>query len=202
MNDNNLIWEKYINEDYNRNCTISIDIQPEYQNYCNKIMNNFVNFLNTYKGDVYYFYNGSDLGIQDNPNSISHWLLEHGVEEEALNKIIFKEKTYGFFRNFMDLGMDRNDIIKIIRYMVMNQIYDSRDIEEENWISILGDNYKRFERIINSDSINLPDISIGHLKTLSGCYLIGGGKDQCLSEFRFLLEAFNIKYKLINSLIY
>jgi hypothetical protein len=37
MNDEQLIWEKYINEDYNRNCTISIDIQPEYQNYCNKI---------------------------------------------------------------------------------------------------------------------------------------------------------------------
>jgi hypothetical protein len=32
--------------------------------------------------------------------------------------------------------------------------------------------------------------------------LCGGGKDECLSEFRFLLEAFNIRYKLIDKLIY
>lgn len=202
MNDRELIWERYINEAYNRDCIICIDIQPAYESHAKKIMNNFVNFLNSYKGEIYYFYNGSDVGIDDNSYSISEWLMEYGVEEEVLNKIIFKEKYYAFFRNFMDQGMDRHEIIKIIRYMVMNRINDSRDIEEEQWKNILGKEYNNYEYIINSDNIHIPDISIGHLKTLNGCYLAGGGRDECLSEFRFLLEAFNIKYKLIKSLIY
>lgn len=181
---------------------ISIDIQPAYEKWCSKIMNNFVNFLNSHKGEVYYFYNGSEVGIDDNDESIRYWLMEYGVNEDVLDRISFKEKGYAFFRNFMDGGMNRHELIKVIRYMVMNRINDSRDIDEDKWKDILGDKYEEFSDLVISDNIYLPDISIGHLKSLGGCYLCGGGKDECLSEFRFLLESFNIRYKLIDSLIY
>jgi hypothetical protein len=181
---------------------ISIDIQPAYEKYCSHIMTKFVNFLNSHRGEVYYFYNGSDVGIDDTAESIKYWLLEYGVNEDVIDKISFKEKTYAFFRNFMDSGMDRKEIISIIRYMVTNRLTDSRDIEDDKWKEILGNKYDEFYDLVNTDNIYLPDISFRHLKELSGCYLCGGGKDECLSEFRFLLESFNIRYTLIKSLIY
>lgn len=203
MNDSELIFEKFLLVESPTTPLISIDIQPAYERYCSRIMRNFVNFLNTHKGDVYFYYNGSDVGIDDNPESITYWLMEHGVNEEVFDRIIFREKYYAFFRNFMDAGMDRHELIKIIRYMVINGITDSRDVDEEKWQEILGNKFNEFENLLTGgDNIHLPDISIKELKTLSGCYLCGGGKDECLSEFRFLLESFNIKYTLIKSLIY
>jgi len=98
--------------------------------------------------------------------------------------------------------MDRRDIIKAIRYMVQNRITDSREIEDETWATVFGNSWGNVENIVTSDCIYMPDINIGELKSLGGCYLGGGGKDECLSEFRFLLESFNIKYTLVSNLVY
>lgn len=214
-----MVFDVFINSNMDKDCAgilhnyllvesrnrplISIDIQPFYAKYLNSILGRFVDFLNNHKGDVYYFYNGSEMGIEDDDSSISFWLLENGLNEDVLERIKFRPKEYSFFRNFMDAGMDRHELIKIIRYMVMNRIYDSRNIEEDQWKEILGNLYDRWSRVVLSDdNISIPDISIAELKQLSGCYLCGGGKHECLSEFKFLLEAFNIKYRLIESLIY
>lgn len=182
---------------------ISIDIQPYYGKYVDRILGKFVNFLNKHGGDIYYFYNGMDVGIEDTGRSISEWLYENGVREDVLDRIKYREKAYSFFRNFMDAGMDRHEMIKIIRYMVINRIGDSRDIDEDSWKGLLGNLYKDWSNLVLSeDGIMIPDISISALKKASGCYLCGGGRDECLSEFRLILESFNIKYRLISSLIY
>lgn len=101
------------------------------------------------------------------------------------------------------MGMDRRNLIKAIRHLVMTRNNDSRKIEPEEWATVFGDEWNDVESIVTSnDSINLPDISIPELKKLNGCYLCGGAQEECLSEFRFLLEAFNIRYRLIDKLIY
>ena len=51
-------------------------------------------------------------------------------------------------------------------------------------------------------NIYLPDISIADLKTLSGSLLGGGGQHECLKEMQLLMNAFNIKYKLVQDWIY
>ena len=192
-----------LSESNNSTALISIDMQPLYAKYIENAMNieEYIDFLNNFKGPIIIFYNGPDIG-GDDAYTIKEWYLEQGLDEDVIDKIIWKEKVYAFFRNWMDNGMERNYLIKAIRYMVMNRINDSREIDRNTWLNIFDGNEEYADMASTEDSINLPDISIGELKKYSGCYLCGGGKDECLSEFRFLLEAFNIRYTLLKDFVY
>ena len=53
-----------------------------------------------------------------------------------------------------------------------------------------------------SDPIHVNWVSIGKLKQYAGAYVVGGGRNECLCEIRILMNAFNIRAKLIDSLIY
>jgi hypothetical protein len=182
---------------------IIIDVQPAYDKFCSSIMADLASFLNSAKGSITCFFNGPDVGVEDSIQSVAYYYSEHGVNEEVIERIDFKEKSYAFFRNWMDAGMDRKHLIKAIRFMVMERIVDSRDVSSDQWKELFGEDYEELSSVIESeDNINLPDISLSALKSLGGCYLCGGAKDECLSEFRFLLESFNIPYKLVSSLIY
>lgn len=44
--------------------------------------------------------------------------------------------------------------------------------------------------------------SVAQLKRFNGAYLVGGGRNECLREVELLMNAFNIKYKRIDSLVY
>lgn len=180
---------------------IIIDVQPTYAKFCDKIVDPLCDFLNKRKGPVFLFYNGPDVGC-DEEYQVVEYFQEHGLSEEKLQDCIFKEKTYAFFRNWMDAGMERSDLKKAIRYMVVNRVNDSRDVPIEDWQKLFGDNWENVADIVDSDSINIPDINFAELKRISGCYLMGGKDVECLSEFRFILETFNIKYTLVTAFIY
>lgn len=184
--------------------TVVVDVQPSYNKFCGRIVDGLCDFLNSRKGPIHIFYNGESMGFDDNEQSITEYYMEHGLNEEATYNMKFIDKGYAFFRNWMDKGMDRNDLIIAIRHMVMKRINDSREISTEEWKEVYGDRWHVVEDIIgySDDMITLPDISIGELKKYNGCYLCGGGKDECLSEFRLILESFNIKYKLIKDFTY
>jgi hypothetical protein len=44
--------------------------------------------------------------------------------------------------------------------------------------------------------------SVAQLKRFNGAYLVGGGREECLREVELLMNAFNIRYKRIDSLVY
>lgn len=94
-------------------------------------MNDYVKFLNNFKGPIIIFWNGEDLGMEPK-DDLYYFLLEYGVDEEVLDRIIWKEKVYAFFRNWMDMGMNRNHLIKAIRHMVMTRNNDSRKFQMKN----------------------------------------------------------------------
>jgi len=99
----------------------------------------------------------------------------------------------------MDEGADEGFIKKAIRYMMSKKVYDSREIEIEEWKEQFPDDWQdSFEY----DSINLPDIPLNILKKWSGSYIIGGGKNECLKEVQILMSVFNIKYKEVRKFIY
>lgn len=165
-------------------------------------MRNYVTLLNSFTGPIIVFWNGPELGMEGK-EEMQSFLLEWGVNEEVIEGINWKDKSYAFFRGWMDQGIERRHLIKALRHLVLSKHYDSRDIEDEEWKKIYGDDWEEVSRVVtSSDGIYLPNISISELKKFSGCYLCGGGEHECLSEFRLLLEAFNIKYKLLSRLIY
>jgi len=152
------------------------------------------------------FYNGpSTVGV-DKEEDIIDWLVEYSnseISDEIFNKLIrqtkWVDKGYGFFRGWMDAGIDESILKQAIKYMASKKIYDSRDIEEKEWIK----NILELERIDFNDMIFFPpDIRIDKLKKWSGSYLVGGGENECLAEVKILMDAFNIRYKIVRKFIF
>ena len=190
-------FNQYITEKRTNNVII-VDIQPEYSGYI-RFMDKFTSFLNNQRR-ILCFYNGSDVGSNDKEIDIIEYFIDNGLDEnKAYKDIKYIEKGYGFFRGWMDGGVDPGTIKKAIRFMVSKKVNDSRDISREEWTKKLGDiwSYASYD-----DPIYLPDIRINELKRWSGSYLCGGGKDECLKEIQILFSVFNIKYILVKEFIY
>jgi len=172
---------------------IIIDIQPLYQRSIYFSLPEFVEHISKYD-DILYYYVGESLE-GDTEQEIIWWLIENGINENIINKIHFIDKSYAFFRCWMDTGVDHDDIIETVRYMINSDINDSRDIDIE-----LND---CFDFINNTaDCINLPDICLNQVKQFNNAEVIGGGRYECLAEMEILFEALNINYNLNDFFIY
>ena len=55
---------------------------------------------------------------------------------------------------------------------------------------------------MNDDPMIVGWTSVAQLKRFNGAYIVGGGRNECLREIELLMNAFNIKYKRIDSLVY
>ena len=203
-------YEKVLNEKFKNIPLICIDIQPIYNEHCKKIMSNFALFLNEYQGDIICYFNLKDETYTndtryDNVENIKEYYRKNGIKDEIISKIIFKDKQYGFFSGWMDeysVSGNRKNIIKAIRYMVLNKLKSSKEISKEEWIkNVFKDNNEYIRNMLQRE-LKIPNISISELKALDGCFLCGGHYTRCLREFELLLSAFNIKYTEIKKLLW
>ena len=55
---------------------------------------------------------------------------------------------------------------------------------------------------MGDDPLIVNWVSVGQLRKFNGAYIMGGGRNECLREVELLMNAFNIKYKRIDSLVY
>jgi len=192
------------------NSLILVDFQPAYSpdhqgadsdgfGY-NEAMQQAIQYINKKKPNVTVFYNGQDVGIEDTKNEVMWHYIEQGLDEDLTHLFTFKEKSYAWLRQWMDEGVDDSMTIRVIRYLVTNNLNDSREIEDEAWLKLVGEDFEYYDN--REMNIYLPDISIGDLKALSGSLMGGGGRHECLRELELLMNAFNIKYKLVNDWTY
>lgn len=184
------------------NSLILVDFQPDYASAYDydDAIGQAIAYINKKQPSVTAFFNGADVGSDDTPDEVMWHYMEHGLNEDLAHLFTFKEKSFAWLRQWMDTGIDHALIIKVIRYIVMNDLRDSREIEDEAWLKLVGEDFEYYDdREMN---IYLPDINIATLKTLSGSLLGGGGKHECLKELQLLMNAFNIKYKLVSDWIY
>lgn len=175
---------------------VVVDVQPAYHAtwYAQKI----ITFLEKQKGDIVAFYNSEEFSNDTHDEVVIFW-EENGATNELLERITWSEKSYGFLRSWMDEGVSDRIIIKVIRYMVTNNLNDSRDIEDLQ--ELIGTN--NYNSWMEDDPIYVPnEVSLAKLKSLSPFYLCGGSRSECLREIQLLCNAFNIKHKTIDSLIY
>jgi hypothetical protein len=208
---------------------IVVDVQPEYAYYGNNAntCENIVKFVTAQKSQVLMFVNAEDSGVsvdtretinqywEDVANEYNNEEDRYDYDEEYIdhesiidwNRFTIVDKGFGYLRGWMDQGVSDKSIIKTIRAMYMQKVSDSRmlyngeDSESyyEDMTTLLGREYT--ERL-RSDAISVEWISVAQLKRFNGAYLVGGGRDECLKEVTLLMSAFNIKYKLIDRLVY
>ena len=193
---------------------IVVDVQPEYcpmSDVCEKI----ISFVNKQTGPVLMFVNAEDSGLtSDTIDSIKLYWEEIVTElsgdyedESPINWDRFEivDKGYGYFRSWMDSGIDSRIIIATIRELYSQRKSDSRylvfpdDVKEMTTIqSEIQDAIEE----MGDDPLIVNWISVGQLRKFNGAYIMGGGRDECLREVELLINAFNIKYKRIDSLVY
>ncbi len=163
-----------------------IDVQPEYHQYCHHMVPKLIRKLNETHQRVIYYY----VDFKDTEEDVVAYLLENGLDEDALDKIEFHPKSYGFFRDWMDEGVNKDDIVSAIKVMREEKVphSDMCSLHQE-WCDE-----------ISSGLIYIEDFP--PLNENDSFEVVGGGLGECLSEMIIYLEAHDKDYALNPHLTY
>jgi len=189
---------------------ISIDIQPEYQNYLSFSLDGYIDFLNKNydnMNSLTFLYNGNDTLGMSTEAEYKVWLLENGLDDSVVDSARFYDKGYAFFRSCMDSGHDEEEIVNLVKYMINHGINDSRDIDEEMWngfMSEYGYDVSDVRDFLEpaQDCINIPDL-MDFLQRYGGKLVIcGGGINECFKEVEIALTALGKNYNVLTEFTY
>jgi len=188
---------------------ISVDIQPAYQDGFTFDIYSFTQFLNENYNQMRlltFLFNGPDLGFPDE-NEYRRWLIENGLNEDIVNSATFYDKGYAFFRYCMDEGIDDDELVNLIKYMISHNINDSREIDDEMWNGFMREydyNQSDIRDLLEvaDDMINIPDL-MEFLQRFGGkIVLCGGGINECLKEVELALMAQDKNYNILTKYSY
>jgi len=188
---------------------IVVDVQPEYSGMNdgdeNSVFTEIINFVNQQTGPVLMFVNAEDQGLSgDTIQSIKEYWDDSGFAPENWRRVQIADKGYGYLRSWMDHGIEPATIIATIRELYQQKKTDSRELQfpASNRRTPQQSLIMGAMQEMEDDPISVNWTSIAQLKRFSGAYIVGGARDQCLREVELLMNAFNIRYKRIDSLIY
>jgi hypothetical protein len=200
---------RIIKEEYLQGKTIiNVDIQPEYKNYISFNLSKWIQFLNqnATNNRIIFLYNGEDTLGMISENDYKYFLLELGLDEDVLDNAIFYDKGYAFFRYCMDNSIDEDNIVDLVKFMIQNNINDSRDIDEDMWNNYMKQTNHSQEDVREllenaGDMINIPDL-MDFLKNYSNIVLLGGGINECLKEVEIALLSLNKNFNILKQFTY
>ena len=180
---------------------VVVDIQPAYEDSCVNIIYDIVERINSSDKPVFFFFVGRDMDC-DSKSDVIGYLLENGIDENKLNEIRFIEKDYGFFRTWLDNGIPHDTILKTIIHMNENQITDTKDFTEEDWVKTVGDKYSQLA--YTNEYFGLPSFNQKMFKDTSvdNFELVGGGRYECLLEIDLFLKGLGKNTVINESLCY
>jgi len=203
-----IVRESLIKESYGSKNLIVVDIQPEYGNHFSHWLSDFIEFINENHNNfnsITFLFNGPDLGFLDTNEYISWLVYDNGLDMDIVNNIKFVPKYYAFFRYLIDSGVDDEDIVDIISFMVDNEINDSREISEDMWDNYMhqygNEEIRELLEGDEGDSINIPDV-YEEIKDINNVLLCGGALNECLKEIILIFDSLNTPYELLNNYIY
>jgi hypothetical protein len=209
---------------------ICVDVQPEYSGMNdgdeNSVFPEIIDFVNKQTGPVLMFVNAEDQGLSgDTVQSIKqYWddticpederyTYNDETEEHDENpdcpkinwqRFTIVDKGYGYFRAWMDHGIEPATIIATIRELYQQKKSDSRELQfpASNQRTPQQSLIMGAMQEMEDDPISVNWTSVAQLKRFNGAYIVGGARDQCLREIELLMSAFNVKYKRIDRLVY
>lgn len=195
---------------------IVVDVQPAYLDINHHFLDELAVFLANQKAPILMFVNADETGMTD--DNVEHDIFpfweeiydRNGLDfysNQGLDKMIFTDKGYGYLRGWMDYEyITDRAIIKTIREMYKQKVNDSRMLfggeDHPDYLENMTKLGLPFELIETGDSISVEWTSIAQLKKFNGCYIMGGGRHECLREVELLMNAFNIKYKRLERFVY
>ncbi len=191
---------------------IVVDIQPEYEPYCRNILTPFILFLNKNHENLsrlVFLFNGQDTLGMININDYKMWWIENGLDEDIVDRAIFYDKGYAFFRYCMDSNIPHETIVNLVKFMIRHNINDSREINAKFWKQFVkeykDDDYGTGEvrdlLEAASDCISIPDL-MEFLGRYNNIVICGGGINECLKEVEIALDALGKQYNVLTQFTY
>lgn len=189
---------------------IVVDVQPEYSGINdgdeNPVFEEIIQFVNNQTGPVLMFVNADKDGLTNDtiPHIKQYW-EDSGFNPANWNRVTIIDKGYGYLRSWMDHPVPPAIIIKTIRLLYQQK---KRDTEQLVFPGNTRDRTPEMTEIMDTiyemgdDLLSINWTSVAQLKRFNGSYIMGGGRNECLREVELLMNAFNIKYKRIDSLVY
>lgn len=193
--------------------SIVVDIQPSYElnlkvprvNNLN-IFRNAAKFLNRQKGPILMFVNADETGMTDDSIHDIKVYWEEKLGFTNWDNVTINDKGFGYLRGWMDHKVPNDVIIKAIRLMYAQKVTDSRDLfggdESKDYAVNMDAALGFFYDWMILDPISVEWTSVAQLKRFNGSYIFGGACKECLKEVQLLMNAFNIKYKVIEDFVY
>jgi len=172
-----------------------VDVQPAYASSCEFIAANVAKRINNTVKPVTIMWVGAGM-TNDCEETVREYLREYGARPGRLAQANFVEKDFGFFRPWMDYGVDRDDIVKVGAYMMQHEIRSSEDVDLDELYQ--GD----VPDLPRADRLSRPWFNDRRLLCLSDFETCGGGSEQCLAEMELWLQMKAKPFKRLDSLVY
>ena len=184
---------------------INVDIQPEYESGFSHFTNEWIEFLNNSNenNNIIFLFNGPELGFPSESEYIN-WLYEQGINEDVIDNATIFDKGYAYFRYCLDEGIDEDQIANLVKFMIDNDINDSRDIDEDFWSKFIdqyGNEDIKDLMEFSDDALYIPEL-MDFLKNKSNIVLTGGGINECLKEVEIALLALDKNYQILSKFTY
>lgn len=182
---------------------INVDIQPIYEHAFYFNLGEWCEFNNELieNNEVVFFYNGSETVGTITEQEYKWWIYENGGSEDLIYNAHFYDKGYAFFRSCMDKSIYEEDIVHLIKYMLTNNIYDARDMDDEHWKDFIS-NYdieesEEIQEILRDteEFFAIPEL-MEEIKRYNNVVLTGGGISECLKEVELAFRALDKPYKI------
>ncbi len=184
---------------------VVVDIQPEYEDNATFDIGDMLRSATEYDS-VLFLFNGEDtLGMISESALKDYYFEKLDYDEEMFDELLsrseFFDKGYGFFRDAMDSDVcfDRNQIVKIVKYMLDNDLQDIRDLSEED-VEAIGVNELLFDDL-EDYGFWIPELS-EVLPSWNGSALAGGARNECMAEVEILGAAQGLNFHHIDDFIY
>jgi hypothetical protein len=100
--------------------------------------------------------------------------------------------------------MDDESTTNLVRYMISQDVNDSRDLDEEFWdgfIQTYGNEDIRELVEFSDDAIKIPDL-MEELQGYGNIVICGGGVNECLKEVEIALDALGKPYSKLDQFVY
>jgi len=182
------------------NSLIITDIQKSAEEYINFSIEELLDHANKYSR-ILVLFNGPEFGWET-ADQLKEWYFElSNYNEELINKMTFFDKGYAFFRDMMDSSKCflHDDIVRLVKYMIQNNIHDSRDLSEEAVVALDIEDF--IHEDLNDMPVYLPELS-DILPEWNNSDICGGHLNYCLGEVLILTKALGLSFNMLNEFVY
>lgn len=177
-----------------------VDVQPAYSQWCDAVVSGVVKRINNTRKPTIIMWVGQGV-TNDTEEEVREYLVSHGARRSKLAQATFVEKDYGFFRGWMDNGVDSDMIVRVGRYMLQHRMYSSEDIDLE---ALLGsDEFEAFEATRPKyDFLMAPSFDETTFRYFDVFETCGGGSEECLAEIELYLQMRGKEFARLDNLVY